>query len=67
MAESDFDMRQHRETYASVMRLTGYLIIALLIIVLGLAFGLVGTMGWLAIAGMFIALLVLTIVAAIRG
>jgi hypothetical protein len=66
MADSDFDMRQHRETYESVLKLTGYTILAILIIVLGLAFGVVAKMGWSAIVAMFVALVALTIVAAVR-
>ncbi len=66
MADSEFDMRQHRQTYDGVMKLTGYTILALLIIVLGLAFGVVAKMGWSVIIAMFIALIALTIVAAIR-
>jgi hypothetical protein len=66
MAETDFDMQQHRETYASVMKLTGYTILAILIVLLGLVFGVVAKMGWSAIVAMFIALVALTIVAAVR-
>ncbi|HJQ56961.1 MAG TPA: aa3-type cytochrome c oxidase subunit IV [Vineibacter sp.] len=67
MADSDFDMRQHRETYSNVMKLTAYTILAILIIVIGLAFGLVGSAGWTALIAMFLGLLVLTIVAAVTG
>jgi hypothetical protein len=67
MADSEFDMRQHRETYSGVMKLTGYTVLALLIIVLGLAFGLVGNAGWTALIAMFIGLIVLTIVAAVKN
>jgi hypothetical protein len=63
---ADFDMRQHRETYNAVMKLTAYTILAILIVVLGLAFGIVGKMGWTAIVAMFFGLIVLTIVAAVR-
>ncbi|TXL82217.1 aa3-type cytochrome c oxidase subunit IV [Vineibacter terrae] len=66
MADSNFDMRQHRETYNTVMKLTSYTVLALLIIVLGLAFGVVAKMGWSVIVAMFIALVALTIVAAVR-
>jgi hypothetical protein len=67
MADSDFDMRQHRETYDNVMKLTGFTVLAILIIVLGLAFGLVGNAGWTALIAMFLGLIVLTIVAAVRS
>ena len=40
MADSEFDMRAHRETYSGVMKLTTFTIAALIIVVLGLAFGL---------------------------
>lgn len=63
---AEFDMRQHRDTYAGVMKLTSYTVLALLIIVLGLAFGVVAKMGWSAIVAMFIGLIALTIVAAVR-
>jgi len=63
---ADFDMRQHRETYSAVMKLTAYTILAILIIVLGLAFGVVAKMGWPAIVAMFFGLIVITIVAAVR-
>jgi hypothetical protein len=66
MAGPEFDMRQQRETYDSVLKLTGYTIFAILIIVLGLTFGVVAKMGWSAIVAMFIALVALTIVAAVR-
>lgn len=66
MASSEFDMRQHRETYSAVMKLTTYTILAILIIVLGLAFSLIAKMGWVAVIAMFLGLIVLTIVAAVR-
>ena len=59
-------MRQHRETYDTVMKLTGYTVLGLLIIVLGLAFGVVAKMGWSVIVAMFVALVALTIAAAVR-
>jgi hypothetical protein len=63
---AEFDMRQHRQTYEGVMKLTSYTIIALLIIVLGLAFSVVAKGGWLVIVVMFLALIALTLVAAVR-
>jgi hypothetical protein len=48
------------------MKLTGFTILAILIVLLGLVFGVVAKMGWSAIVAMFIALVALTIVAAVR-
>jgi hypothetical protein len=66
MATSEFDMRQQRETYNGVLKLTGYTVLAIIIILLGLLFGVVAKAGWSAIVAMFIALIALTILAAVR-
>lgn len=60
MADGEFDMRAHRETYAGVMKLTTFTICALLVIVIGMAFGLIAKLPLIGFGGMIFGLLALT-------
>lgn len=60
MADSEFDMRAHRETYSGVMKLTTFTIAALIIVVLGLAFGLLAHLPLIGFGGMIFGLIALT-------
>ena len=59
MADGEFDMRAHRETYAGVMKLTTFTIAALLVIVVGLAFGLIAKLPLIGFGGMIFGLIAL--------
>lgn len=61
MADGEFDMRAHRETYASVMKLTTFTIAALIIIVVGLALGIISHLPLIGFGGMIFGLIALTI------
>ncbi len=59
MADGEFDMRAHRETYSGVMKLTTFTIAALIVIVLGLAFGLIANLPLIGFGGMIFGLIAL--------
>ena len=61
MADGEFDMRAHRETYASVMKLTTFTIAALIIIVVGMALGILSSLPLIGFGGMIFGLIALTI------
>jgi len=61
MADGEFDMRAHRETYAGVMKLTTFTIAALIIIVVGLALGIISNLPLIGFGGMIFGLIALTI------
>jgi hypothetical protein len=60
MADSEFDMRAHRETYAGVMKLTTFTIAALIVIVVGMALGLIAKLPLIGFGGMIFGLVALT-------
>ena len=61
MASNEFDMRAHRETYAGVMRLTQYVVMCILFILLGLLAGAVWHMPLIGFGGMVVGLVAATI------
>ncbi|QQS12360.1 MAG: aa3-type cytochrome c oxidase subunit IV [Rhodospirillales bacterium] len=65
MASHDFDMRQYNQTYAGVLKLITYTILALIVIVVGMAFALVAHMPVIGLGGMILGLIALTIAAAV--
>jgi hypothetical protein len=67
MADGEFDMRAHRETYASVMKLTTFTIAALIVILVGLALGVISGLPLIGFGGMILGLIALTIWALISG
>jgi hypothetical protein len=59
MADGDFDMRAHRETYAGVMKLTTFVIAAIIIILVGLALGVISHLPLIGFGGMILGLIAL--------
>lgn len=60
MADGEFDMRAHRETYAGVMKLTTFTIAALIIILVGMALGIIAHLPLIGFGGMIVGLIALT-------
>lgn len=59
MAEH-FDTSAHKETYSAFLKLTQYTLLAVIIVLVGLAFALIGGMKFFGLAGMVFGLIVCT-------